>query len=80
MERDVAIKLVQDVILEHAFMSAKEYTLDSNLKKLGIDSLDLVELGMLVEERLKIPFNKILSRTFTGIETVGDLVKLVESL
>lgn len=44
---------------------------------LGADSLDMVEIVMGVEEEFGL---KIEDEEITGIETVGDLIKKVETL
>jgi acyl carrier protein len=51
-------------------------TMDSNLKELGLDSLDLVEIVLDGEERLGITFDNEELLTFV---TVGDVVRSAES-
>ena len=50
--------------------------MDSNLKELGLDSLDLVEIVLDGEERLGITFENEELLTFA---TVGDVVRSAES-
>ena len=47
-----------------------------NFKELGIDSLDLVDLVCQMEEALGVQFE---DEELLSIQTVGDLIKLVES-
>ena len=51
-------------------------TMESNLKDLGLDSLDLVEIVLDGEERLGITFENDELLTF---KTVGDVVRSAES-
>ena len=55
---------------------ASKITMDSNLKELGLDSLDLVEIVLDGEERLNITFENDELLTF---KTVGDVVRSAES-
>ena len=51
-------------------------TMDSNLKELGLDSLDLVEIVLDGEERLGITFE---NEELLNFKTVGDVVRSAES-
>lgn len=51
-------------------------TRDASLEEVDIDSLDLVELTQVVEERYEIDLE---SADFKKIKTVGDVVDLVVS-
>ena len=54
-------------------------TLEANLMEdLGVDSIDLVDLGMTVEDEFEIemPFD---DEELEKIRTVGDLVKYIEN-
>ena len=55
---------------------ASKITMESSLKELGLDSLDLVEIILDAEERLGITFENDELLTFT---TVGDVVKSAEA-
>ena len=50
--------------------------MDSNLKELGLDSLDLVEIVLDGEERLGITFE---NEELLNFKTVGDVVRSAES-
>ncbi|WP_342269002.1 phosphopantetheine-binding protein [Spiroplasma endosymbiont of Aspidapion aeneum] len=50
---------------------------NSNVKELGIDSLDLMDLVLLLEEDEGV---QIPDSTLTEIKTIGDLIKAVEDL
>ncbi|WP_368486728.1 acyl carrier protein [Spiroplasma sp. DGKH1] len=55
----------------------KTVDLNTNFKDLGLDSLDLMDLVILAEEKLsiRIPDDKL-----TEIKTVNDLVKIIDDL
>ena len=55
---------------------ASKITMDSNLKELGLDSLDLVEIILDGEEKCGITFENEELLTF---KTVGDVVRSAES-
>jgi acyl carrier protein len=55
---------------------ADKITMDSNLKELGLDSLDLVEIVLDGEERLGITFE---NDELLNFKTVGDVVRSAES-
>ena len=55
---------------------AAKITMDSNLKELGLDSLDLVEIVLDGEERLGITFE---NEELLNFKTVGDVVRSAES-
>lgn len=52
-----------------------EITLESELKNLGLDSLDLVEVILESEEKLNISFD---NEELLNFKTVGDVVKSAE--
>lgn len=53
-----------------------EISSEATFANLDIDSLDLVELGMIVEERYGM---KLTGADVVKIKTVGDLVALIEN-
>ena len=65
---------IAELIAEHNDCDVSEITMDSKFADLGIDSLDTVEMIMNLED--KVGFEIELDQK---IETVGDLVKFVES-
>ena len=52
----------------------KEITMETELKGLGIDSLDLVEIIMDAEEKYGIEFD---NDELSGFTTVGDVVETI---
>lgn len=56
-------------------LKGKELTLDSNLRDLGIDSLDVVDLIMDLEEELGIEFS---DEELMSIHTMKDVCDLID--
>jgi acyl carrier protein len=73
MTRDEAIKIVEDTILDQLFMPSTDYSLEEKLSDLG-DSLDLVEMTLIIEEKCKCEFPKDLSQ----FKVVRDVIDFVE--
>lgn len=75
------LKVVVEAIAEHLNLSESKISLideETKLKEdLEIDSLDAVEISMLLEDKLEVEFDEA---DMDGIETVGDLVKAIEDL
>ena len=65
---------IVELIVEQTECDPAEVTMDSKFVDLGIDSLDTVEMIMNLED--KVGFEIELDQK---IDTVGDLVKFVES-
>ncbi len=69
---------VAKILSEQLGVAQSKITLESDIvKDLGADSLDVVELLMNLEDNTgkTIPEDKV-----TDVKTVGDVVKLLESL
>ena len=62
-------------IVQERLKDAPEITMESNLKELGLDSLDLLESVIDVEEILGVKFEDEELVTFV---TVGDVVRCAE--
>ena len=73
MTRDLAIQIVQDAIMEQLFLAPTQYTLTTDIYD-HADSLDVVEITLLLEQRINTEFPKDLSK----FKTVGDIVDFVE--
>lgn len=56
-------------------VNGKEVSLDSNLKDLGIDSLDLVEIVLQAEEEFGISFS---DEELNGFKTVKDVCNVLD--
>ncbi len=69
---------IANILAEQLGIPQSQITLDSDIvKDLGADSLDVVELLMTLEDNTgkTIPEDKV-----TDLKTVGDVVKMLESL
>ena len=69
---------IKKILAEQLGISESKITLDSEIvNDLGADSLDVVELLMTLEDNTgkTIPEDKV-----TELKTVGDVVKMLESL
>jgi len=75
MDRDCAIKLVQDAIRDHADVWPSKYTLDTTFKELDIDSLDIVNVSLIIEDVIG---ERIEDIDLNHFKTVGSLVSLLE--
>lgn len=53
----------------------KEVTLESNLKELGLDSLDVVDMLMDVEDKFGIEFD---NDEMLALNTVADIIAAIE--
>lgn len=62
-------------IITNKVKDASKITMDSNLKDLGLDSLDLLEIVTEGEEKLNITFE---DEELLSFKTVGDVVKSAE--
>ena len=67
-------KTVSDILSKRVDVS--NLSESDNLTKLGLDSLDLVEVMLEIEEELGIEFD---SSEISEVATLGDVLKLIES-
>jgi acyl carrier protein len=66
------------VILEELFqLSKKDITLESTFDDIGLDSLDIVEMTMYVEDEFDI---RVTEKQFEAFKTIGDVVALVDKM
>lgn len=65
---------VAELIAEHNDCDASTITMESSFRELGIDSLDTVEMLINLEDKIgkEIELDQ-------KVETVGDLVRFIES-
>lgn len=68
---------VQKVIADHLGIGEGEVTLTSKFQEdLGVDSLDIFEIAMELEDEFNI---EISNEDLEGIKTIGDLVEYINS-
>ena len=69
---------IRDLIVEEVGVDAEKVTMESSFKDdLNIDSLDLFEMVMALEEEFDV---EIPSEELKKMSTVGDIVKYIEQL
>ena len=67
---------VRDILAFHLGIDGSQLGDDTRFEDLGADSLDVVEIVMSCEERFGV---EIPNREATGLATVGDAVRCVDS-
>lgn len=67
-------KIVSDILAKRTDVSSLKE--DDNLSALGLDSLDLVEVMLEIEDQLGIEFD---SNEIGDVATLGDVLKLIET-
>ena len=67
---------IAEIVIERLRKASKnkEVTLDSNLKELGLDSLDVVDLLMEMEEQFEIEFE---NEEMLSLKLVSDVVDTI---
>ena len=65
---------VKEVLVKELTLGEDEITLESNFEELGIDSLDMVELVMQLEEECDITIEES-----TDLKTVKDVVEYIRT-
>lgn len=68
------LEVVKSILAERVDISSLEE--DDLLTSLGLDSLDLVEVALEIEEKLNIEFT---SEEITELKTLKDVLKLIEA-
>ena len=70
-------KKIRDLIVEEVGVDEEQVTMDASFKNdLNIDSLDLFEMVMTLEEEFDV---EIPSEDLENIDTVGDLINYIEN-
>lgn len=65
---------VKEILMKELNLSGDEVTMEASFEALGIDSLDLVELVMQLEEEFDINMEET-----EGMKTVKDVVRYIET-
>lgn len=71
----ITVEKIKELLQENVGIEEENITLETKFSDLGIDSLDVVELLMCIEDEFNITVEPDQS-----IKTVGDLIKKIESL
>jgi len=72
----ITLEQLRELVACELLISPDELTEDTDLYDTGMDSLDLVELIIVLEDELEI---EISDRTIDKLQTFGDIVALVDS-
>lgn len=67
-------KVVSDILSKRVDVSSLKE--EDSLSSLGLDSLDLVEVMLEIEDNLNIEFD---SNEIADVSTLGDVLKLIET-
>ena len=67
------LKKIQDIISKHLDIVADSITEESSFKDMRVDSLDMAEIVIEIEDT----FDVVIGET-EEIQTVGDIIKLIQ--
>lgn len=67
------LKKLQDIISNYLDIDPKSITEESSFKDMEVDSLDMVEIVMEIEDTFGITIDET-----AEIQTVGDIIKLIQ--
>lgn len=67
---------LKELAIEHLDINPEEIGFDSKISDLDIDSIDLVDFIMVLEDEFSIEFS---DEELDEIETLADIVSLIES-
>ena len=67
------LKKLQDIISNYLDIEPKSITEESSFKDMEVDSLDMVEIVMEIEDAFGITIDET-----AEIQTVGDIIKLIQ--
>ena len=71
---DEVVETIRQSLAEFAEVEPDELSRDQSLESLDIDSLDLVELAQIIEERYGLMLE---AEDFKGVETVGAAMDVI---
>ena len=69
----MVLKKLQDIISNYLDIDPKSITEESSFKDMEVDSLDMVEIVMEIEDAFGITIDET-----AEIQTVGDIIKLIQ--
>jgi acyl carrier protein len=70
-------EVVKGAILEVCGVDASEFVMSTRLADAGIDSLDLIEISMIVEERFNV---HVEPERFEGVGTLGEAIAVFRQI
>ena len=71
------LETLQDILVREFSLTREKLAPDAELRTLGVDSLDLLELMFKIEDNFAV---KIRDDTPTNLVTVGDVVAYIDGL
>lgn len=78
MTRDEILKKMQNELADHLGVNEDEVKLESTfMEDLGADSLDLVELTMMMEEEFDLTLSDEEEAKVEQLRTVGDAIEFI---
>lgn len=70
------LEKLREIICDYANIAPEEITEETNIRRdLALDSLSLVNLAVAIEEEFEL---EIPDRAVVGIETVADVIAIIE--
>ena len=79
MQTDVAARTIQ-VIAKEIDIDAAKLTRDTQLDELGVNSLQLTEIVMELEDTFDVEIEQNAAEAWAALKTVGDIVDAIEAL
>lgn len=71
----MTFKKIAEIIAENKDMDVADITMESSFEEMELDSLDVIEIVMAIEEAFGVNLEME-----DSLKTVGDIVNLVDSL
>lgn len=71
----MTFETIAKIIAENKDMNLEEITMETSFDDMELDSLDVIEVVMAIEEAFGVTIEVV-----EGVNTVGDLVRLVDSM
>ncbi|MDP2355713.1 MAG: phosphopantetheine-binding protein [Beijerinckiaceae bacterium] len=79
MQENVA-EAAKKIIAEHLDRQPASLTLETQLDELGVNSLQLTEIIMDLEDMFEIEFRENTSEAWASLKSVGDVVEAVQAM
>lgn len=71
----MTFETIAKIIAENKDMNVEDITMDLSFEEMELDSLDVIEVVMAIEEAFGVTIEVV-----EGVNTVGDLVRLVDGM
>ena len=77
---DNVAEAARKIIAEHLDRQPASLTLETHLDELGVNSLQLTEIIMDLEDMFEIELSENTSEAWARLKTVGDVVQAVQAM